>query len=155
MAETAEGPPRPAPPTDATADWAARLGYAGLLPFVAGAALQWMVREEVRPHVEHALSVYGAVIVSFLGGIHWGVALGHRAPAAGLLVWGVTPSLLAWWGAMMPPSAGLALLGGALVVCYLVDRRVYPAHGMRAWLTLRFRLTVVASLCCFLGAAGA
>jgi hypothetical protein len=39
-----------------------------------------------------------------------------------------------------------------LVICYLVDRKVYPAHGLSHWLTLRFRLTVVASLCCFIGA---
>ena len=41
-----------------------------------------------------------------------------------------------------------------LIVCYLVDRRIYPRHGMAAWLVLRFRLTAVASLSCFLGAAG-
>jgi hypothetical protein len=41
-----------------------------------------------------------------------------------------------------------------LVACYLVDRRTYPLFGAAAWLTLRFRLTVVASLSCFVGAAG-
>ena len=48
----------------------------------------------------------------------------------------------------------LALLALALLLlaCYLVDRKVYPAHGLSHWLTLRFRLTVVASLCCFIGA---
>jgi hypothetical protein len=46
------------------------------------------------------------------------------------------------------------VLGAMLVVCYLVDRRIYPAQGVSTWLTLRFRLTVVASLSCFVGAAG-
>jgi hypothetical protein len=41
-----------------------------------------------------------------------------------------------------------------LVACYAVDRRVYAAQGAAAWLTLRFRLTAVASLSCFIGAAG-
>ena len=41
-----------------------------------------------------------------------------------------------------------------LIVCYVIDRKVYPVHGVGAWLTLRFRLTAVASLSCFLGAAG-
>jgi hypothetical protein len=31
---------------------------------------------------------------------------------------------------MMPPSAGLVIHGLMLVVCYAVDRRVYPQHGM-------------------------
>ena len=64
------------------------------------------------------------------------------------------PSLIAWVGVVMPPYAGLVVLGVALIGCYLVDRRVYPRHGAAAWLTLRFRLTVVASLSCFVGAAG-
>jgi hypothetical protein len=40
-------------------------------------------------------------------------------------------------------------------VCYLVDRRVYPAYGLSKWLTLRFRLTLVASMSCFMAAAAA
>jgi hypothetical protein len=153
MGESAPGLSRP-PAGVGAPDWATRLGQAGLLPFVAGALLVWLVHADLRPWVEHALAVYGALIVSFLGGIHWGVALRQPRPDPRLLGWGVTPSLLAWVGALMPPSAGLALLGAALIACYLVDRRLYPAHGLQAWLTLRFRLTAVAALCCFLGAAG-
>lgn len=134
---------------------ALRLGYAGLIPFVAGALLTWLVRPDAHPYVTLALSAYAAVIVSFLGGIHWGFAMRRAEAVPVLLGWGVTPSLLAWVGVMMPPYAGLVLLGAALVVCYLVDRRVYPAQGAAAWLTLRFRLSAVAALSCFIGAAGA
>jgi hypothetical protein len=69
-------------------------------------------------------------------------------------VWGVVPSLLAWVAVVMPAYAGLVLHGLMLVICYLVDRRLYPGLGASAWLTLRFRLSAVAALCCFLGAAG-
>ncbi len=138
-----------------------RLGYAGLIPFVAGALLVWLVTGEALPYVAGALSAYAAVIVSFLGGIHWGHVMRqwpdtpHRAAAAdGALVWGVMPSLVAWLGVLMPPYAGLFVLGLAVIGCYLVDRRRYAALGLQAWMTLRFRLTAVASLCCFLGAAG-
>ena len=54
---------------------------------------------------------------------------------------------------LLPAHAGLIIAGLSLVACYLVDRRSYPAHGLGAWLTLRFRLTLVASLSCFLAAA--
>jgi hypothetical protein len=64
----------------------------------------------------------------------------------------VVPSLVAWVAVIMPAYAGLVIQGLMLVICYLVDRKVYPAHGLSHWLTLRFRLTVVASLCCFIGA---
>ena len=138
-----------------------RLGYAGLIPFVLGAVLVWLVTGEAHPYVAAALSAYGAVIVSFLGGIHWGHVMRQspqatQSPAAAdsTLVWGVMPSLAAWLGVLMPPYAGLFVLGLAIIGCYLIDRRRYAALGLQAWMTLRFRLTAVASLCCFLGAAG-
>lgn len=138
-----------------------RLGYAGLIPFVIGALLVWLVTGEAHPYVAAALSAYGAVIVSFLGGIQWGHVMRQwpqaeagAAWADATLVWGVMPSLVAWLGVLMPPYAGLFVLGLAIIGCYLVDRRRYAALGLQAWMTLRFRLTAVASLCCFLGAAG-
>lgn len=146
MPTAAQSPPPP--------DWARRLGMAGLLPFVGGALLIWLVWPEAHPYVAMGLSAYAGLIVSFLGGIHWGVAMREPRPPLPLLAWGVTPSLLAWVAVMMPPSAGLVLHGLLLVVCYAVDRRLYPRHGLEAWLTLRFRLSAVAALSCFLGAAG-
>ena len=133
---------------------ALRLGYAGLLPFVAGAVLLWLVGPEVHPYVALALSGYAAVILSFLGGIHWGLALREQAPPLAWLVWGVVPSLVAWLAMLMPANAGLVVFGLALLVCYAVDRRLYPVQGLARWLTLRFRLSAVAATCCFVGAAG-
>ncbi len=140
------------PTTTAAALW---LGHAGLLPFVAGALLVWVgLAPEQHAFVAGALSAYAALIASFLGGIHWGFGFRHSAPPASLFVWGVAPSLLAWPALLMPPHAGLVVHGVVLVLCYLVDRRVYPAQGAAHWLTLRFRLSAVAALACFLAAAG-
>ena len=132
----------------------ARLGYLGLVPFVVGAALVWIVRADVHAYVALALSTYAAVIVSFLGAIHWGLAMRQSATRTAVWVWGVVPALVAWPAAVMPPDAGLVIHGLMLLACYAVDRRLYPAYGVSAWLTLRFRLSTVAALACFLGAAG-
>jgi hypothetical protein len=139
-----------APPPGATA----RLAHLGLLPFVLGAALVWLVNAEVRPFVAQGLSTYAALVVALLGGVHWGLGFRQLEPPMSLLGWGFVGLGLAWAAATMPASAGLALEGVLLVGCYLVDRKVYPAHGLAHWLTLRFRLSAVAALCCFLGAAG-
>ena len=144
----------PVPSLSSPTTAALRLGHAGLLPFVFGAALVWLVRPDAHPYVTAALAAYAAVIVSFLGGIHWGFAMRQADAPGSLAGWGVLPSLVAWVAVVMPPYAGLIVLGAMLVACYLVDRRVYPAQGAAAWLTLRFRLTAVASLSCFIGAAG-
>ena len=133
---------------------ALRLGYAGLLPFVGGALLVWLVRDDVHAYVALALSTYAALILSFLGGIHWGLAMRQAQPAPAGLWWGVVPSLVAWPATVMPPDAGLVIHGVMLLVCYGVDRRLYPPQGAAPWLTLRFRLSAVASLSCFIGAAG-
>lgn len=138
---------------------AQRLGHAGLLPFAAGALLVWLLQPGAYPE-QHAfavlaLSAYAASIVSFLGGIHWGLVMrqpGAATPAQ--LLWGVLPSLLAWLGLLMRADAGLVVQGALLLACYAVDRRLYPDAGAGGWLTLRFRLSTVAALCCFVGAAG-
>ena len=140
----------PPPPTNT----AHRLGYAGLVPFVAGALLVWFVRPDAHPYATLALSAYAAVIVSFLGGIHWGIGFREAVAPPSLFAWGIVPSLVAWLAVMMPASAGLVIHGVMLCVCYAVDRRVYPRHGLQRWLTLRFRLSAVAGLACFIGAAG-
>ncbi len=135
---------------------ARRLGLAGLLPFVLGAAWVWTSRGAVQAQATAALAAYGAVIVSFLGGIHWGLAFRQAEPRRALLVWGAVPSLLGWLALALPLPHPLALawLGATLIACYRVDRRVYADEGVAAWLPLRLRLTVVASLSCFAGAAG-
>ena len=134
---------------------ARRLGYAGLIPFIAGALLVWLVRDDVRLEVAFGLSAYAGLVASFLGGIHWGMAFREPEPPVRWLAWGVVPALIAWPAVIMPPQAGLVIQALLLIGCYAVDRRLYPLQGAARWLTLRFRLTAVASLACFIGAAGA
>ncbi|MFT5934364.1 MAG: putative membrane protein [Hydrogenophaga sp.] len=139
------------------------LGYGGLIPFALLAALLWLVQPELQGFVAIALSTYAALIAAFLGGIHWGI--GWSAAVVGGIerssqphaqrrhfLWGVVPSLLAWPGLLMPPYAGLAWLGFVLMLSYLADRTLYAHAGLQRWLTLRFRLSAVASLSCFIGA---
>jgi hypothetical protein len=45
------------------------LGYAGLLPFVAGAALVWLVQGEAHVYAAMALSAYAAVIMPAHAGL--------------------------------------------------------------------------------------
>jgi hypothetical protein len=131
-----------------------RLGYTGLVPFMLLAALTWIVRPDAHPYVTAMLSAYAAVSVALLGGIHWGLALRHPSPPASLFTWGVVPPMMACIGVVMLPFAGLVVHGVMLIICYLVDRQVYRREGVSAWLTLRFRTTVVAVISCFAGAAG-
>jgi hypothetical protein len=141
------------------------LGHGGLIPFVLLAPLLWLVANDLQSWVAMALVAYAALIVSFLGGIHWGIGwqaglrerLDKQTPRAlhaqrRHFLWGFVPPLLAWPGILMPAFAGLAWLGFLLIIGYLADRALYPRAGLQHWLTLRFRLSAVAALSCFIGA---
>ena len=129
------------------------LGFAGLLPFVCGALVlafgTWSDWQEL---AGQGMVAYGALIASFLGGIHWGLGMQGGPQADQRLAWGVAPSVLAWAAFFIPVGAGLIVVASVLLACYGVDRRVYPAVGLQAWLGLRLRLTVVAVLSCIVGA---
>jgi hypothetical protein len=131
--------------------WA--LGIAGLLPFVAGAAGLWWLPPEWAGLAALALLTYAAVIVSFLGGIHWGLAMPLAQTRRGLLIWGVLPSLLAWAGLLLNSAWGLLLMAASLLLCYIVDCKIYRSLRLGGWLGLRALLTFVAVLSCLAGAA--
>jgi hypothetical protein len=129
------------------------LGYGGLLPFVglAGAALWLGPLESTR--ITAALLAYGVSILSFMGAIHWGLAMGGgAAPDNKRLLWGVVPSLVAWVALLLGTAPGLWLVVLGLWACFAVDRTVYPRFGLRSWLPMRLVLTLVATLACALTA---
>ncbi len=132
---------------------ATRLGYAGLIPFVLLAALLWIVQADLRPWLAIALTSYAALIATFLGGIHWGIAAQRPHHEQTFhYIWGISPSLIAWIALIMPAYAGLPLLAALLIVCYLVDHRSYVTAGWSAWLPMRLKLTAVSGLSCLIGA---
>ncbi|MFM2253374.1 MAG: hypothetical protein RJB68_1711 [Pseudomonadota bacterium] len=127
--------------------WAARLGYAGALPFVALAAATWLAPTAYHGQAASALLAYGATIASFMGAIHWGLAMrGALTPQPGPFVWGVFPSLVAWVALLLPEAQGLVTLALLLGMCLAVDRRSYPAYGLSPWLPMRLHLTLAAAL---------
>lgn len=152
----ASTPPGSPPLPSAPPPLAQRLGYAGLAVFVLGTALVWLVRPDAHPYVVDALAKFAGAVVAFLGAVHWGLAMrdADQADQTRRLAWSVVPTGVAWVAMVMPPYAGLVILGAMLLGCYAVDRLTYPRHGLAGWLTLRFRLSAGAALACFLAAAG-
>ena len=113
--------------------------------FQDGLRLQWA----------SALLTYAATIASFLGAIHWGLAMRAQQvsePAIAVWLWGVIPCLLAWVALLIPLGAGLWSLAVLLWACYGVDSQAYPRLGVQEWLSMRLVLTQVASACCAIGA---
>ena len=124
------------------------LGYAGLIPFVVLAAMALTLSATEQALATFALRAYAVTIVSFLGAIHWGLAMRQSPVNPLLLWWGIAPSLVGWVSLLLVPAAASLILAATLWLCFLVDRRVYPAFGLRDWLRMRLVLTTVASAAC-------
>lgn len=142
------------------APWAPlAIGLAGLIPFVfiAGAIC---VGASLPLHgagaaLVRALIVYAAVILSFLGGVRWGVALGFDEKAAKReFVIAVAPSLAGWFAALCPPTTGLWVLCVAFVGLGAFDYASFAGGAAPDWYRrLRVGLTAVAALSLLLAAA--
>ena len=128
---------------------AAQLGYAGLVPFVLGAALAWLPLGPlplVSPH--WPLLAYGAVILSFMGAIHWGLAMhsGRLTTATrNQLLLSVVPSLIGWVALALPPIAGYPVLGMGFLLMLFGDVKAVAYGQAPEWYPgLRGPLTFVA-----------
>ncbi|CAN5894746.1 hypothetical protein BH11PSE13_BH11PSE13_45820 [soil metagenome] len=130
------------------------LGYAGLVPFVVGAAWAWATRATpTGATASFALAAYAATIVAFLGGVHWGPALREGGRDLSALGWGVLAQLAAWLALLLPTHTALLVLAGLLALCFVLDYRLYARAGLAEWLPLRLRLTCGAVASCLLAAA--
>lgn len=126
------------------------LGYGGLLPFVSLAMIgAWDANH--REFWQQMLLSYGAVILSFVGALHWAFAMVHPAAqgqqASGVYIWSVMPSLVAWVALLVSPAVGATLLLCGLLSHFWQDLRLARVLALPGWyLPLRLQLTLVASL---------
>ena len=141
------------------ARWRSLLGHGGLLPFAGLAVLAWAAPAEVARLAVAAQVGYGAVILAFVGALHWGRALagGPDAGRAPALAWSVVPSLWGWAATLIAPRPGLLLLAAGLALAWWVDRRLYAVDRGLPWhpgfMRLRATLTTVAALALIVTAA--
>ncbi|XP_062853164.1 transmembrane protein 69 [Trichomycterus rosablanca] len=131
------------------------LGLSGLIPFVS-APLLMAITETYLPEVAYAQVVYGASIVSFLGGARWGFALPEGSPAKPdwlNLANSVVPSLIAWLALLfshnITQSSMLVIMGLGISLHYdLALLPTYPSwfKALRTVLTTVAFLSLVATL---------
>ena len=127
---------------------AALLGYAGVIPFAVLSVLYVLSFDPAGRDALSGFVTYGAVILSFLGGIRWGTAAasGNGRPV-GLGI-SVLPSLWAffflWW--CDPSTAAWGMFAG-FVLLGLADG-LFVGPGLPAWMRrLRLRLTAAVTVC--------
>ena len=127
------------------------LGLAGLVPFVTGALGMWVTPEAWRERVLEELMAYAAVILGFMGAIHWGLAMRadeHSEKAPVQLGLSVIPPLLGWVALSLPVNFGLPVIFIAFAALYFADIWAVR-HGLApAWYpALRKPLSFVVVSC--------
>ena len=131
------------------------LGYGGLLPFLVLAPASLLDHHHGAVWGD-ALYAYGAIILSFVGALHWGLAmslpdLSDRQRSA-WFAWSVVPALIAWPAVLFSPPLSAPLLVLGFIAHYLQDRRLARQARLPDWyLPLRLRLSCVACICLVAG----
>ncbi|MDX2277469.1 MAG: DUF3429 domain-containing protein [Hyphomonadaceae bacterium] len=126
------------------------LGYLGLIPFVGLAAAVIAGPASLGPSAAFALLAYGATILSFLGGVHWGLAIAASALPPSQRAWVLTvsviPQLLGWSALLAPSPFGFALMAMGLVGVLAIDAGAARAKLAPNWfMALRWPLSCAAA----------
>ena len=129
------------------------LGYAGAIPFL-GCGFAGMSGADLAGFDPARLLIsYAAVILSFLGGLHWGRVASAAVPerSAGLwLIWSVIPSLIGWAALLLPVYLAAIMLAACFLAALMIDLKLIAQQRWAAWMhSLRLRLTVVATASLF------
>lgn len=131
------------------------LGYGGLLLFLVLTPASLLDHHHGAVWSD-ALYAYGAIILSFVGALHWGLAmslaeLSERQRSA-WFTWSVVPALIAWPAVLLSPPLAAPLLVFGFIAHYLQDRRLVRQATLPGWyLPLRLRLSSVAVVCLVAG----
>lgn len=130
------------------------LAIAGLIPFVLAAVLLGL--DIARIAALDAGLAYGAVIASFLCGIHWGVfILKEGALKPNLLITSNAGALVAWAATVaLPPMIAFLTLGFVFVVLLFIDRRLRSLGIIEDWYWALRRNVTAAVLVAMLALAG-
>jgi len=124
------------------------LGYAGLIPFVTFSIGSWIPLPYVSDAVQ-TLIAYAAVILSFMGAIHWGVAMSSaNQQRSKFFIASVIPALTAWLALLLPDPLALIVLLCGFIALFAYDQSVNKSQALPDWyIPMRKTLTLVVVLC--------
>jgi Protein of unknown function (DUF3429) len=128
------------------------LGLAGALPFLIGALL---VAQQGGAGAWGAMFLifYGAVILAFVGGIHWGTAMAQAEPSLERLTVSVLPALVGWVSLAAAGPVGFVIQAVAFAALLAYELWTSRQGWTPGWYpALRWPLTVIVVLCLALAA---
>ena len=124
------------------------LGYAGLIPFIIFSIGSWFQLPFISDSI-HILTAYAAIILSFMGAIHWGSAMSRCEGQNGkYFIASVIPGLSAWLALLLPQRYAITLLMIGFIALIIYDWSVEKPQRLPGWyIPMRNRLTLVVVMC--------
>ncbi len=124
------------------------LGYAGLIPFIVFSIGSWFQLPFISDST-YILTAYAAIILSFMGAIHWGIAMSSTEDQNGkYFVASVIPGLSAWLALLLPQRYAITLLMIGFIALIIYDWSVEKPQRLPGWyIPMRNRLTLVVIMC--------
>ncbi len=126
----------------------ARLGMAGLIPFVVLSLAIWLAPATYQVLINQALLLYASLILAFMGAVHWGLAmLQSEKDFQSQLGLSVIPALVAWFAFFLPEILNYSVLIITFALLCLFDTRMSKTGRAPNWYpNLRSPLTAVVVL---------
>lgn len=125
------------------------LGWGGIIPFVA-AALGWLFGDPVQRFQALNLgTIYGGVIITFLGAVHWGLAIcqDQKTQQSWHFFWSVLPALAVVPALFVAPMIRPLFILLGLLICWGVDVYIGKKGLLPGWyVRMRHGLTAVAAI---------
>lgn len=121
------------------------VGYAGVVPFVLCLLGMGLLRDYALRELAQRIAIsYGAVVLAFVGAVHWGLALAGQLSWRPLRLGGaVLPALIGAASAVIGGQRGLALLVVGFGVFWLYEHRNVGGELPGDYLSLRRNLSLV------------
>lgn len=125
------------------------LVFAGAIPFIGGAFLRLTDQDVMGVDGESVLLSYGAVIISFLSGLHW--RLGMQGEGGLLLITSTITALGGWVALLIGGTPGVVIMVALFLVLLGLDSRLKSVLG-DDFFKLRIIITAVVVVCLIMGA---
>lgn len=134
-------------------DWPTQSSFLNSILFSHETAAYWLQL------IEPIQIGYGAVIISFLGAIHWGLEFGEKSPSPERTrlryTIGVLAPAVAWPSAFLPLEWALTAQFGAFAALYFADSQATVRGWAPAWYaSYRFVLTAVVGVAILISLIG-
>jgi hypothetical protein len=120
------------------------VGYAGLLPFLAALlGVGLLPAIEQRDFAQRLALGYGATILSFVGAVHWGLAVAGRWAWSPTVIGGaILPSVVATVALLVAGQRGLGLLVVGFGLFWIYEHRRRGEQLPPGYLRLRRSLSL-------------